>query len=294
MAATSIAWTEQTWNPLAGCKEVSPGCEHCYAAKMAHRLAAMGQRKYMGTTKKLANGNVVWTGKINLNPGALTIPLKRKKPTMYFVNSMSDLFHEEVPDHFIDKVFAVMALCPQHTFQVLTKRAERMRDYLSDTHQTPSRQTRWEQAAYIIAKSPCAAGIVSDAAFPLPNVWLGVSVEDQQRADERIPLLTSTPAAVRFLSCEPLLGPLDNLVMVSGGFAERPIDWVIIGCESGPERRPMKHGWAEYIVHQCKQAVVPVFMKQMEIGGKVFDDPAMFPYPLRVREYPKTTERTVP
>ena len=132
MSKTSIEWTMETWNPLAGCREISPGCTNCYAATMAHRLQAMGQEKYAGTTKKLLNGKVAWTGKINLDPDSLAIPLKRKKPTTYFVNSMSDLFHEDVPDEYIDQVFAVMSLAKRHTFQVLTKRADRMRDYISN------------------------------------------------------------------------------------------------------------------------------------------------------------------
>jgi protein gp37 len=246
---------------------------------MTHRLAAMHQIKYKETTKTLASGKIAWTGKINLDEEALQIPLRRKKPTMYFCNSMSDLFHENVPDEFIDKVFAVMALCPQHTFQVLTKRPKRMRDYcfraIYFDNLTDEVNRRYLDMTGVYPAPVCP----DDGDWPLANVWLGVSVEDQQRADERIPLLIRTPATVRFLSCEPLLEDLGKINL-------KGIGWCIIGCESGPKRRPMKLEWAEYIVHQCKQANVACFMKQMEVAGKVTDDMVMFPFPLRVREYP--------
>ncbi len=279
---SKIEWTQATWNPLAGCEEVSPGCTNCYAAVMAKRLEAMGQEKYKGTTRTLANGKVVWTGKITLDEEALSIPLKRKKPTAYFVNSMSDLFHDDVADEFIDKVFAVMALCPQHTFQVLTKRAKRLPEYLKH-----GRQGRVNDAAALSFDRPIwwsVDGKPSGATpWPLPNVWLGVSVEDQQRADERIPHLLKTPAAVRFLSCEPLLSAVDLysrrwLYETDGlgachccqmpvrcrhepGFHK--VDWVIVGGESGPGARPMQIEWARSLVKQCEAAAVPVFLKQL-------------------------------
>lgn len=202
---SKIEWTESTWNPLAGCSIVSPGCTNCYAMKMAHRLQSINRtggsnsryvNHYDGTTK-VVNGKPVWTGKLSIAPDRiLTAPLSRKKPTMYFVNSMSDLFHEDVPDEWIDKVFAVMALSPQHTFQVLTKRSARMRAYL---------------AAGRAASVSDAHGNLGIPFFdwPLPNVWLGVSAERQQEADARIPDLLATPAAVRFVSAEPLLSTLD-------------------------------------------------------------------------------------
>ena len=212
---TGISWTDATWNPVTGCTIVSAGCTNCYAMKMAARIEAMGnQPRYEGTTRKV-NGNAVWTGKLAQAPeSVLLTPLKRKKPTTYFVNSMGDLFHEDVPDDWIDRVFAVMALCPQHTFQVLTKRAERMRDYVSAVvetfHASPdSMDARFGQLCADVAGSPCAAGAFEDIDWPLPNVWLGVSTERQQEADERIPLLLQTPAAVRFISAEPLLGPIN-------------------------------------------------------------------------------------
>src|SRR5438128_1216225 len=179
---SAIEWTQATWNCLAGCSEVSPGCLHCYAAIMAHRLAAMGQKKYLGTTKKLPSGKIAWTGKINMDQEALTIPLKRKKPTTYFVNSMSDLFHEDVPDEFIDQVFALMALTPWHTYQILTKRAERMRNYMRQYRGA----SHWMDKMRELAPPPEGHGVLlSVDGGNLRNVWLGVSAERQQEADER-------------------------------------------------------------------------------------------------------------
>lgn len=303
MSKTSIEWAQETWNPLAGCKEISPGCTNCYAAVMAHRLAAMGQEKYKGTTKKAASGKVTWTGKINFDPSALMIPLKRKKPTTWFVNSMSDLFHADVPDEYIDKVFAVMALCPQHTFQVLTKRAERLPRYFqslqaaADDH-APRTVSKQFSAANVInirmfARDSRPGGVFGQAIspstpWPLPNVWIGVSVEDQSRADERIPHLLQTPAAVRFLSCEPLLGPLvlikhwytthnwhnwltgqtgigrteDSAQLHNHPETGKKIDWVICGAESGHGARSMEEQWARDLKDQCVAAGVEFFLKQ--------------------------------
>lgn len=195
MANTKIEWTEATWNPIVGCSIVSPGCTNCYAMKMAARIEAMGnQPRYAGTTRKV-NGNVVWTGKLALAPEAtLSEPLRRRKPTTYFVNSMGDLFHEDCPDEWIDRVFAVMALSSGHTFQVLTKRADRMRAYVS---------TWFERLATkeVIVDHPTGranfASLVDWSVLPsvLPNVWLGVSAERQQEANERVPLLLDTPAS---------------------------------------------------------------------------------------------------
>jgi protein gp37 len=311
MADTAIEWADAVWNPLAGCNEVSPGCLHCYAAVMAHRLAAMGQEKYQGTTKKLPNGKVVWTGKLNLDPGALAQPLSWKKPRRVFVNSMSDLFHEDAPDEFIDQVFAVMALCPRHTFQVLTKRPERMLAYFSaktacrwipgdEVTAEPRERVIELRINGLLSKAPDAYKISSEVGsarrWPLPNVWLGVSVEDQQRADERIPLLLQTPAAVRFLSCEPLLGPVDlrpkapDAYAILGKFygtgtfdpsgmspaADRvlncfpKIDWVIAGSESGHNARPCELSWVRSLRDQCVAAGVPFFWKQhVENGRKI-------------------------
>jgi protein gp37 len=205
-----------------------------------------------------------WSGKLIPVPEALADPLSWKKPRQVFVNSMSDLFHESVPDHFIDSVFASMALCPQHTFQVLTKRAERMSRYLNaDGRSFKIEQQGWGfQIGGHSMKRP-----VQLEAWPLPNVWLGVSVERQQEANERISWLVETEAAVRFLSCEPLLGPLDlNLPWIHhhDGTVEKTsaIDWVIVGGESGYGARPMHPDWARSLRDQCQAAGVPFFFKQ--------------------------------
>ena len=284
MAQTSaIEWTEATWNPIVGCSIVSPGCTHCYAMAMAARIDRMTlQSHYEGLTHKI-NGHQVWTGKIaHAGSHAFLAPLRRRKPTTYFVNSMGD---EDVPDAWIDQVFAIMALCPQHAFQVLTKRAARMRDYCS-TIQKHGRWLQMEDIALQLGYEPRGAhdhgfDWISNKQF-LPNVWLGVSAERQQEADERIPLLLQTPAAVRFLSAEPLLGPIDLTrirVQLAGdswmtrsalhakdslnlGQEEHRLDWVICGGESGPNARPMHPDWARSLRDQCQAAGVPYFFKQ--------------------------------
>ncbi len=209
---TGIEWTDASWNPIVGCSIVSPGCTNCYAMKQAYRIEKMSEgagRKshYAGTTRQSKAG-AVWTGKVNLAPDhIITQPLRWKRPRKIFVNSMGDLFHEDVSDDWIDRIFAVMALCPQHTFQILTKRADRMRDYMKALGNIDGFK-RLEICARDMGYTFMFEGLPL-VPFPIPNVWLGVSVEDQKRADERIPSLLSTPAAVRFLSCEPLLGPVD-------------------------------------------------------------------------------------
>lgn len=211
---TAIEWTEATWNPIAGCSVLSPGCAHCYAMPMAARIekmmAALGKpTPYAGLTQPSKAGPV-WNGRIAVaSDETLTQPLRWKRPRRIFVNSMSDLFHEGVADETIDRIFAVMALCPQHTFQVLTKRAARMRAYMA----TPNRENIINGRVWSLLGTPRGRKIEHGgnwrAVLPLPNVWLGVSTEDQARADERIPHLLATPAAVRFISAEPLLGAID-------------------------------------------------------------------------------------
>jgi protein gp37 len=209
---------------------------------MAARLEAMGTRHYYGTTRKVKK-RAVWTGLVNVAPDdTLLKPLRWKRPRMIFVNSMSDLFHEAVPWRVIDRVFQVMELAEKHTFQVLTKRAQVMREYL--------RNSRRAQSARV---------------WPLPNVWIGVSAERQKEADERIPDLLATPAAVRFLSAEPLLGPLDIIRYMPDPTENCPqtrLDWVIVGGESGPRARPMHPQWARDIRDQCQTAGVAYFFKQ--------------------------------
>lgn len=353
---TKIQWTQQTWNPIVGCSVYSSGCTNCYAMKMASRLEAIAHADnarrtdpshggktfdgplshYIGTTQRV-NGHAVWTGKVNLAPPhTLADPLKRKRPTTYFVNSMSDLFHGGVPDNWITQVFTVMAATPWHTYQVLTKRSRRMRDWLS-----PDERGGQINASVLanalrsdLFRGPLVEAIkgrTGSITWPLPNVWVGVSCERQQEADERIPHLLTTPAAVRFVSAEPLIGSV-NFTRISvgpdtvdalrprmklrsdsgslaGDFGREPRDclsWIIVGGESGPGARPMALGWAKDIVRQCKSAGVPVFVKQMganptnrvghpcpHIKARKGDDMLEWPEELRVREFPSVSDNAV-
>lgn len=261
---SGIEWTEATWNPVTGCSKVSQGCKHCYAEREWPRLAAPRAKPNIYTGRAFTD--------VRCHPAKLDIPLRWTKPRRIFVNSMSDLFHESVPISFIDDVFARISFAQQHVFQILTKRPERMRDYFASRHFFNSASGEW----------------------PWKHVWLGVSIEDQETADERIPLLLQTAAAVRFVSCEPLLGPVD-LVEAMGmrepgarynGWAE--LHWIIVGGESGPKARPMAIEWAEVLRYQCQTAGVPFFMKQLSgNGGRTIKDMELFPESLRVREYPK-------
>jgi protein gp37 len=281
---TGISWTNSTWNPLRGCTEVSPGCAHCYAATLAARFSGAGQ-PYEGLAYFDANGKAHWTGKIRTVPEKLDDPIRWTKPRMIFVNSMSDLFHEDVPDEFIDKTFAAMALAGWHTFQVLTKRANRLATYFSAGSRREaivgqiqslgwrargglSYQLNGEGSGSPLSKQ---VGIREGWLWPLPNVWLGVSAEDQRRSDERIPHLLRAPAAVRFVSYEPALGPV-NLglwrVAIPKHREHWPTErvrnfWVIVGGESGQNSRPFDLAWARSVIRQCKDAGVPVFVKQI-------------------------------
>jgi protein gp37 len=264
---TGIEWTDATWQATHGCAVLSPGCTNCYAMKIAGRLEAMGQPAYIGLTQKTKVG-AVWNGTVRAaSNAALTQPLRWKKPRRIFVDSMADLFADGVEDAWIDRAFAVMTLCPQHTFQVLTKRPERMLDYLT------ARNGMGNAAlCRAINDIPAHLGNRHGALeMPLPNVWLGTSVEDQQRANERIPSLLETPAAVKFLSCEPLLGPIDFSIVP--GFNRVNLNlwnwWMIVGGESGARARPNWIPNVRFIVRQCKTAGVPVFVKQL--GANVQD-----------------------
>lgn len=255
MAETKIEWTDATWNPVTGCTKVSPGCKNCYAEKMHSRLTAMGQAKYAEPF-----------GTVRCHEDALDVPLRWRKPRRIFVNSMSDLFHEEVSFKFIVQVYRVMQMAHWHTYQILTKRAERLLEF-----------TRW------------LGGVDDISAAEWPRqCWLGVSAENQEQADKRIPYLLRTPAAVRFVSLEPLLGPVDidkrlincdgcgnqgstayitryddQLCRACDKGAEGPsLDWVICGGESGPHARPMHPDWVRSIRDQCQGARVPFFFKQ--------------------------------
>lgn len=267
-ALTSIEWTDRTWNPVRGCALVSPGCTNCYAMRVAHRFSASGA-PYDGLTKGREKLGPVWTGQARFIPSALVEPLSWRKPQRIFVNSMSDLFHDDITNEQIAAVFGAMAAAPQHKFQLLTKRPERMRrwfDWLRSLADEPALNC----AALLLETEPemdgpihCKYGPNPDASWPLPNVWIGVSVEDQQRADERIPHLLATPAAVRFLSCEPLLGAVRLDGLLRGKPSHSPfLDWVICGGESGPGSRPMHPAWTRSLRNQCGGAGVPFFFKQ--------------------------------
>jgi protein gp37 len=267
---TPIQWADATWNPVRGCTRVSPGCggpNHeggCYAEKIAARFSGPGQ-PYHGFAERTPHGGR-WTGKLALIDSQLDLPLRWKRPRRIFVNSMSDLFHENLPDEAIDKVFAVMALAPQHIFQALTKRPERMHSYLA-SHDIGA---RWALAADKLRPGNMApARVAVDwSNRGLPNVWLGVSVEDQARADERIPLLAQTPAALRFVSFEPLLSrvetPFLSMHLDEDGNWRKggAIGWAIVGGESGHGARPMHPAWARSLRDQCTAAGVPYFFKQ--------------------------------
>lgn len=271
---TGISWTEATWNPATGCDKVSPGCDHCYAESIAHRFDG---------TPAYPNGFGV-----TLRPERLDQPIRWKRPRMIFVNSMSDLFHKDIPDEYIARVFAVMALAPRHTFQILTKRHGRMRSLLSGESfwtTVGSNVNRLYDSGKGEHPGWAWEGGRSSVRH-LSNVWLGVSAEDQQRANLRIPALLDTPAAVRFVSAEPLLGRID----LAATFAKATpkfdgdqlrvsdvLHWVIVGGESGPGARPMHPDWARQLRDQCEAAGVAYFFKQR--GEWSWNEPGHFRIP---------------
>jgi protein gp37 len=296
---TSIEWTRgddgtegKAWNPVRGCTRVSEGCRNCYAERMAARFSGVDDSDLRGGTvarpyafhgyAHMTPAGPRWTGRVELIPSKLDEPLHWKKPRRVFVNSMSDLFHEALTNGQINRVFSVMARAPQHTFQVLTKRPARMADYFA-----------WARVANATVK-----------VWPLPNVWLGVSVEDQATADERIPLLLQTPAAVRWVSYEPALGPVDfeairvplagESYMVRSalhatdglnrcdGIDQSRLDWIVVGGESGPGARPFDVGWAYYTIAQCRLAVGELHLRDRKGGDMSEWEPG-----LRVREFPE-------
>lgn len=322
MATTKISWTEKSWNPITGCSPVSAGCLNW---RLSAWLKAMGQEKYKNNFE------------VTLHPECLNEPLHWRKPCRIFVCSMSDLFHGKVPFEFIDKVFAMMALCPQHTFQLLTKRPDKMAGYyqtrtaMDDSYRVDYMPqwydvvTGWldqGENGYLGSNwNACEiAAEKTDYLEPLSNLWPGVSVENQDN-DWRIVELLKIQAAVRWASLEPLLGKicLDRVIDVHGGrylnylrgdwydvigkddngqamFSDRPsgtfgkgrgIDWVVVGCESGPNRRPCKLEWVRDIVEQCQAAGVPVFVKQLDINGKVIRDINQFPKDVQIQDYPE-------
>lgn len=303
---TGIEWTDATWNPLVGCSIASLGCAHCYAMNAAFRLGRMAEEAealgkisptahYKGLAYKSKAGQFLWTGEVREAPESILLkPVTWQRPRKIFVNSMSDLFHESVPFETIDRIFAIMACCPQHRFQTLTKRADRMREYMT----TPRRHGQILDAA---SKLPIRDGpkIASHTApWPLPNVWLGVTAEDQANWDARVPHLLATPAAVRWVSYEPAIGPIVPALRDFGQgdngswpFTVEPharIDWVVAGGESGPGARPFEDEWAENMLDHCRAAGVKFLMKQRGSAKhpKTYKDFASFPAALQVREYP--------
>lgn len=321
MAETNIEWTDLTWNPTRGCSLASAGCAGCYAMKVAHRFSAPGL-PYEGLTRLRPHGKgPVWTGEVRLIEDTLTAPLHWKKPRRVFVNSMSDLFHESLTDADIDRVFAVMAASPRHTFQMLTKRADEMLSW------SKGAEERVGLAGEKLAAAMGWSHAHEFGKWPLPNVWLGVSVEDQEHAQRRIPDLLATPAAVRFVSAEPLLESIDLRPWLGpdrcqecngagedaasgwcpacegtgnyqGPGAARGIDWLIVGGESGPKARPFEIGWALSLLATTRASNTAFFMKQIgdnptlrgtpqlitsPKGGNLLDMPAA----LRVREFPR-------
>ena len=290
---SSIEWTDATWNPLRGCSRVSDGCRNCYAERVAARFSGPGM-PYEGLIHPTTRG---WNGQVRLVPEVLDQPLRWRRPRRIFVNSMSDLFHESMPNEIIAAVFGVMAAAPHHVFQVLTKRPARMLEWFR-WHARVARAREWEWQQWRVCEEeaieyvPELPATGATQPWPLRHVWLGVSVENQAAADERIPLLLQTPATVRWLSCEPLLGPVDlrrmhviphnspvDVLMRRG--RQRPcvqhapgycfggcewrwpgIDWVVAGGESGRDARPMHPDWARSLRDQCAAAGVPFFFKQ--------------------------------
>lgn len=295
---TAIEWTwvpgyqGETWNPVVGCSIVSPGCTNCYAMTFAGRRLDGNKAAphYLGTTQPSKAGPV-WSGKVALATHKLAEPLKAKKPRCYFVNSMGDLFHESVPDAWIDQVFAVMGRAKQHIFIVLTKRSNRMQQYMNEL----KRSGRWLDWKWSDTGTHIWDAAVAQFDRVFESIWLGVSAERQQEADERIPHLLGTPAAVRLVSIEPMLGPvslnrihvpdygylnaLDDGYFTDGRPPRRRLDWVIVGGESGANARPMHPCWARQIRDQCAAAGVPFFMKQMDKREPI-------PVDLLTREWP--------
>lgn len=312
MAANSnIEWTEASWPVVVGCEHVSDGCDRCYAATLTSgRLRNLPE--YAGLAEK---GR--FTGEVRVLPERLTWPLRWRKPRRIFVCSMSDLFHKDVPDEFIARTFAVMAIAERHTFQILTKRHARMRSLLnSDAFHDLVLKHAPLLASEHGLNSTWAGRMVDPRNGPLRNVHLGVSVEDQKWADIRIPALLETPAAVRWLSCEPLLGPVDisRYLLLTGGSTAGPfydyagrrrggggvggqaitsvpsgdLSWVVVGGESGRGARPLELDWLRSLRDQCQQAGVAFFVKQLgSRWGKGHHDIDQFPEDLRIREYPE-------
>ena len=306
MSKTNIEWAGETWNPTLGCTLIAPGCRSCYAMRDAYRKQFHPNPKiseaYVELTQ-LTNGHPVWTGKVNLMEDRLSIPLRKRKPTTWFVDSMSDLFHADVPDEFIDRVFAVMALCQRHRFIVLTKRSGRMADYFRDNR---SHIVFKAAQGDINRQNPGGKWINLAGAWPLPNVILGASASDQTTFDAVVPAMRTLAGAEwnTVWSLEPLLGPI-NIGKAACA------SWIIVGGESGPGARPCDTRWIRDIVRQCAAAYIPCFVKQFGANpissftgddvdaGRIADedtryirdrkggDMAEWPEDLRVRQMPE-------
>ena len=287
---SKIEWTDATWNPVTGCTKVSPGCAHCYAEPIVKRLRAGKARSSEALCQPIDFEHVV------CHPDRLAYPLRWRTPRRIFVNSLSDLFHETLPDQFIDQVFATMVLARHHQFHVLTKRASRLRRYVVEQPSGGRQQSVVRAVLDFLPESARASWLANyDGAWPPPNVWLGVSVENQRFADERIPCVLQTPAPVRFISAEPLLGPIDLRRYL---WPFPALDWVIVGGESGRQARPCEVAWIRSILLQCRTYQVPCFVKQL--GARIVGyerhlsdpkggDPQEWPDDLRVQAYPKLT-----
>ncbi len=322
---TKIAWTNETWNPVVGCTKVSAGCQNCYAEKMAIRQAGMEKARYKKNLDSLPKYYDVvnlatrkWNNRIYCDKSALDKPLHWRSPRKIFVCSMGDLFHPSVPFEYILKVIGITTATPWHTYIFLTKRLDRMYDFFACYPdgwliREGMKHSSFSSEFFAIdsIKNLLTDKMVSKAndywknnydqsgrgkldgpvPFPQPNLWLGVTCENQKTADERTPILLQIPAAVRLVSVEPMLEPVNllncNGVMAFGGIYGAFVNWVIIGCESGPNRRPCKLEWVQDLVAQCKAAGVAVFVKQLDINGKVIKDIKQFPKDLQIREYPK-------
>jgi protein gp37 len=309
---SSIEWTDLTWNPLRGCEKISAGCKHCYAETIAKRFCKPGLPYFGIATEK------GWTGNIGFIPSKLAAPFRIKLGRRIFVNSMSDVFHERVKREDIATLFGVMSVLPRHTFQLLTKRpfvAVTWYDWIaSAAHELGCQRALIAQEhahEYLSDSFPLIAenGSYLSVPWPLSNLHLGVSVENQDVLDCRFLELMLCPAHVRWLSCEPLLGPLDLTdklgqwsacdcdsnypvdedgccLMCGEDSIQYGVDWVVVGCESGPHRRPCNADWVRSIVDQCRKANVPCFVKQLDLGESVSNKPHEWPEDLRVRMFP--------
>ena len=320
---TKIPWTEESWNPVIGCTKIATGCKNCYAERFAWRLACMGKSYYNAVADK--NG---WTSNVLCREDTLKIPLHWRNPRKIFVCSMGDLFHEKVPFEYIDKVIGTIELCQQHILQILTKRPERALEYFKSNSDDRAESinlaiekfTGGHLAGDDMVDEFCKQkGITrkyrdrlnyneniwvnrtwQKPLWPAPHIWIGTSISNQADADKNIPILLQIPAAVRFVSLEPMLERIDLCKLHYGYIEDKPvvynslesysghegIDQVIIGCESGPKQRPCEIEWIRDAVRQCKEAGVACFVKQVPINGKCSKKPEEWPEDLRVQEYP--------